>query len=148
MTDFKKLIPELSDWNNGKGIDIASWIGCVGDFQKAIGYSVMFWPQLEEVEGYIIKASVPNKILQGWIQKYNGNRKAIEAMANHLHIRDLQYYGCPDITPERLAYLGTVLKDIYECKLKCQFSDKNFCVELHEGDSGNIDGYELTFYQI
>ncbi|HSA77298.1 MAG TPA: hypothetical protein VLG72_00365 [Nitrospirota bacterium] len=48
MSDFNKLIPELSDWNNGKGIDVVSWIGCVGDFQKAIGYSVMFWPHFEE----------------------------------------------------------------------------------------------------
>lgn len=68
-------------------------------------------------------------------------------MVNHLHIRDLQYYGCPDLTPDRLAYLGAVLKDIYECKLMCQFPDKTFSVEFHEGDSDNIDGYELTFYQ-
>ena len=51
MIDFNKLIPELKDWNNGKGIDIYSWIGCVGDFQKAIGYSVIFWPEFIEIDG-------------------------------------------------------------------------------------------------
>ena len=44
-TDFHKLIPELKDWNNGDGIDVQSWIECVGSFQKAIGYSTMFWPE-------------------------------------------------------------------------------------------------------
>lgn len=30
MTDFNALIPEMSSWNNGKGIDVDSWIGCAG----------------------------------------------------------------------------------------------------------------------
>lgn len=41
MTDFAKLIPELPDWNNGKGIDVESWIDCIGTFQLAVGYSTL-----------------------------------------------------------------------------------------------------------
>jgi len=48
-TDFDKLIPELKDWNNGKSVDVQSWIECGGDFQKAIGYSAMFWPEFVEI---------------------------------------------------------------------------------------------------
>lgn len=56
-TDFNLLIPELKDWNNGQGIDIESWIGCMGDFEKAIGYSVIFWPSFVEIEGCVFHLS-------------------------------------------------------------------------------------------
>lgn len=38
-------------------------------------------------------------------------------MMNHLHIADIQHYGCEDISRERLVYLGRVLLEIYRAKL-------------------------------
>jgi len=147
MTDFAKLIPELPNWNNGKGIDVASWIGCMGDFQKAIGYSVIFWPEFIEIDGYVLRAGVTREALQRWIEHCGTEKKSIEGTANHLHIRDLQYWNCPDATPERLVYLGRVLKEIYECKLRRDFPERTFKVEFYEGDADDLDGFELTFYQ-
>jgi hypothetical protein len=149
MTDFSKLILELPDWNNGAGIDVTSWIGCVGDYEKAIGYSTIFWPEFVEIDGYVLRASagVNRESLHRWKDGCGGNRKEIEALGNHLHLRDIQYWGCPGATPERLSYLGKILKEIYECKLKRDFPDRAFVVELTEGDAEDLDGFMLTFYQ-
>jgi hypothetical protein len=147
--DFSTLIPELPDWNNGAGINVHSWIGCSGDFQKAIGYSTIFWPEFIEVDGCIVLADTPPDNVARWLNQTKGDKQAAEAVMNHLHLRDLHYYGCPDATPERLAYLGEVLKDIYECKLRRDFPGRELTVELQcpKDDSSSIDDYILMFYQ-
>jgi len=149
MTDYNKLIPELKDWNNGKGIDVKSWIGCVGDFQKAIGYSTIFWPKFVEVEGCVVRDGVPAENLKQWIEHYKGDLESVEAMVNHLHISDLHHDGGEDVLPERLKYLGNVLREIYECKLKRDFPDKKFIVEFEDTPQtpGDTLDYILTFSQ-
>jgi hypothetical protein len=148
MTDFSKLIPELPKWNNGAGIDVVSWIGCVGDFEKAIGYSTIFWPKFVEIVGFIVREGTTKDNIKSFEKQCGGERKQIESLINHLHIRDIQYWECPGSTPERLAYLGKVLKETYECKLKRDFPDRQLVVELTEGDSEDLDGFMITFYQI
>lgn len=146
-TDFTQLIPELNEWNNDKGIDVGSWIGCVGDFQKAIGYSTIFWPDFVEVEGCIVREGVSRENVIEWIAKYTEPSRAEETI-NHLHLDGLQYMGCEDISSERLSYLGRILKDIYACKLKRDFPDKTFVVKFDEPeDKQDFTHYILTFYQ-
>jgi hypothetical protein len=152
MTDYNKLIPELKDWNDGKGIDVKSWIGCVGDFQKAIGYSTIFWPKFVEMAGCVVRDGIPIEILEQWIEHYKGDLESVEAMVNHLHISGLHHHdceGCEEVLPEGLKYLGNVLKEIYECKLKRDFPDKKFIVEFEDTPQspGDILDYILTFYQ-
>lgn len=52
--DANQLIPELSQWNNGAGIDVATWIGCVGRYDHAIGYASIFWPEFVMHDGCIL----------------------------------------------------------------------------------------------
>lgn len=35
--DFPTLIPELSKWNDGAGIEQQAWIECVGNYELATG---------------------------------------------------------------------------------------------------------------
>jgi hypothetical protein len=148
VTDFNEIVPELKDWNNGKGIDIESWIGCIGDFQKAIGYSAMFWPEFKEVNGCVVNANASEKIINDWIKKSPENPKAVEPVMNHLHIADLHYEDRENVSVKALAYLGNVLKEIYQCKLQRDFPDKTFVVEFTKPeDENDIIGYEMTFYQ-
>lgn len=148
MSDFNQLIPELKDWNDGRGIDVQSWIGCVGDFQKAIGYSTIFWPRFVEIEGCVLRGGLDLENVQQWLKQCGGNCSAAEATINHLHLEDLHYVGCPDATPERLIYLGRVLKEIYECKLARDFPKRDFVVVFDEPESGrDTTEYILTFYQ-
>ena len=148
MTNFNELIPEMRDWNNGAGIDVESWIGCVGSFQMAIGYSTIFWPEFVEVEHYVFRAGFSIESLRGCERQCGGNRRGIEAVMNHLHIADIQYYGCEDITRERVVYLGRVLSEIYRLKLSWQFPSRRFEVQFDDSPVEDITDYQMTFTQM
>jgi hypothetical protein len=141
MTDYKKLVPEISEWDNGQGVSISDWIQMTGDYAHAVGYSVVFWPSFVEREGFIFREDVKN--IDRWVKAYNGDRKTIESTANHIHLTDLHCNDMQGNTPERIQYLASVLKAFYTCKLKRDFPDRLFCVEV----SGEPKAPILTFYQ-
>jgi hypothetical protein len=147
MTDFNELIPEMRDWNNGRGIDIRSWIGCSGSFQLAIGYSTVFWPRFVEFEEYVLREGFSVQSLRQFEEACAGDRRRVEAVMNHLHLADIQYYGCEDLTRERVVYLGQVLHEIYEAKLAWQFPDRRFEVCSDDAHLDDVMDYEITFFQ-
>jgi hypothetical protein len=87
--NFNNLIPELPKWNDGNGIDIVTWIGCVGNFEHAIKYSSLFWPEFTEHAGCILWADFKIDAYDGFMRQTGGNKKAVEAVMNHVHILDL-----------------------------------------------------------
>ncbi len=145
--DFNDLIPEMREWNDGKGIGIEAWVGCTGNFQLAVGYSVVFWPQFVEFEGYVLRKGFSLDSLRGFESQNHGERRPVEAVMNHLHIADIQRYGCEDLTRERVVYLGGVLKEIYQVKLAWQFPSKRFEVVFQDDDSEDLLDYQITFFQ-
>ena len=149
MLNYDKLIPEMSEWNNGDGVNIDTWICGSGNFQLAIGYSTIFWPSFKLINGYVVRADYSNHAYLNTSSDLNDEeRKSLESTANHLHLLDLHYVGCKDASYERLIYLGNILKEIYECKLKHDFPDRSFVVEFIMPDnSDDLNGYILTFYQ-
>src|SRR5208282_5788612 len=104
------MVAELSAWNNGRGIDLRSWVGCSGNFRLAVGYSTIFWPRFILFENYILREDFSVDSLREFENQRRGDRRSVEAVMNHLHIADIQYYGCEDITEERILYLGRILK--------------------------------------
>jgi hypothetical protein len=139
---------ELAAWNNGRGIDLESWVGCSGNFGLAVGYAAIFWPEFIECEGYILRAGFSLDSLRGFEQRTGLDRARVESVMNHLHIADIQYYGCPDGSPDKLLRLGTVLKEIYEARLRWQFPSRPCRVSLFVPDEPeDLMQYELTFWQ-
>jgi hypothetical protein len=53
--DFAALIPELPKWNGGAGIEPQAWIECVGNYELATGYSLIFWPSFVRFEDYVLR---------------------------------------------------------------------------------------------
>ena len=150
MTDFNELIPEMRQWNNGKGIDVESWVGCEGNFRLAIGYSTIFWPQFVEFEGYVFREGFSVEGLRGFEHSRScGNtRQCVEATMNHLHLDGIQHWGCEDISKERLIYLGRILAEIYRAKLAWQFPEKRFEVVFDDSPENELTDYQITFYQV
>jgi hypothetical protein len=148
MPDFNELIPELRDWNGGAGVDVDAWTGCSGNFQLAIGYSEVFWPRFVEFETYILREGFSMKSLRAFECNPPNDRQSVESVMNHLHIADIQFYGCEDASKERLIYLGTVLREIHEAKLKWQFPNRHFEVHFFTPDTeDDLWGYQITFFQ-
>jgi hypothetical protein len=140
---------ELGAWNNGAGIDLESWIGCEGRFASAVGYSTVFWPEIEEIGGDVLRSGTSEDSIRAWASQAGATRQSVEAMLNHLHLADIQHYGCRDCTSDKLLVLGRVLKEIYEAKLFRQFPGRNFCVSLHVPENPeDLQDYEITFWQV
>lgn len=139
---------ELAAWNTGDGIDLESWISCVGNFSLAVAYLSVFCPQFVEFEGYILRDGFQLSSLRGFEKSCSGDRKAVEAVMNHLHIADIQHCGCEDILKDKVLLLGSKLKEIYEARLQWQFPDRPCTVSFYQPDNGDdLEAYEITFWQ-
>jgi len=139
---------ELSAWNNGEGIDLDSWVGCEGNFRLAVGYASIFWPTFVEFERYIFTEGFSINSVRGFESQNGSIPKSVEWIINHLHIADIQHYGCEDISKDKIVLLGNTLKEIYESKLKIQYPDKPCVVEFYQPeDSNDLIQYQLSFWQ-
>jgi hypothetical protein len=147
MIDYDKLIPELPEWNGGKGIDVQTWIDCSGNFQLAVGYSTVFWPRFVEFEGYVLREGFSIDSLRGFQQQCKGSRRSVEWVMNHRHIGALHYHDFRRFTAEHALYLGRVLREIYQVKLAWQFPSRRFEVIFDESEQPDLMAYEITFYQ-
>ncbi|HZP68184.1 MAG TPA: hypothetical protein VFB32_17915 [Rudaea sp.] len=142
------MASELQAWNQGRGIDLQSWVGCKGSFALAVGYTSIFWPRLVEFEGYILHEGFSVESLRGFEASYSGNRLTVEATINHRHIADIQHLGCEDLTQDKILLLGNVLHEIYEAKLLWQFPDRPCKVSFFAPeDPADLMGYQVTFWQ-
>ncbi|MNF86597.1 hypothetical protein D3C84_690380 [compost metagenome] len=148
MEPPESMQTELSKWNNGSGIDLESWVGCSGNFSLAVGYITVFWPEFVELEGYIVRAGTLESSIRSFEAREQIQRKTVELVINHLHIADIQYYGCDDISKDKLVILGNTLKEIYESKLKWQFPSKPCTVEFYiPDDDQDFQEYQISFWQ-
>lgn len=146
-TDFTKLIPELSDWNNGAGISVESWVACSGSFELAVGYSRLFWPEFVEHDGCVLFAGFSEDFYRGCGARCGSDRRSLESVMNHRHVFDHFSHAGGSATVDQILYLGRVLKDIWQAKLARDFPDRTFVVSFPEGPFEDLFEYEVTFWQ-
>ena len=147
--DFTALIPELSKWNDGSGIDAESWIGGVGNYELAVGYSLIFWPHFVEFDGYVLRESqFSESNLRDWERATDGDQRAIEAVINHVHLHDIHGINGVEATEAQLRYLGRILRETIEAKLKRDFPLRAFEVVFNDEPGLDLIDYEVTFWQI
>lgn len=144
--DLAELVPELASWNDGAGIDPESWIGCVGNYELAIGYSLIFWPSFVRFDGYVLREGFSTESLKGFEKATACDRVSVEAVMNHVHIADIHRNG--EATEHQLRYLGRVMRDIHEAKLGLDFPELRFAVSFNDEAGLDPIDYELTFWQI
>jgi hypothetical protein len=145
--DYSLLIPELPTWNNGQGIDVDSWLGCKGDFQLAIAFSRLFWPEFVEHDGCVLRAEFSPSTYQDFFAACKGDRAAVEGVMNHKHLLEFFHHPAPTATTEQLLFLGRVLKKIHAVKLAHDFPDRSFEVHFDEGPFDDLIDYQFTFWQ-
>lgn len=143
--DFSSLIAELPRWNNGAGIAPEAWIGCMGNYELATGYSLVFWPRFVEFEGYVLRHDFEERALRSVEACAAGNRQGVEALMNHLHINDLHYEQTA--TEAQLRYLGRILKATHEAKLALDFPSRRFAVSFNDEPGLAPGDYQLTFFR-
>ena len=144
--DFNTLIPEMKDWNNGKGIDIDSWIQCMANHKVLVGCSRILWPSFVEHDGCILLGdSVNEERYQGFLKGANGDKRVAEATMNHQHV--LHLFGTELPTRELVLYVGRLLKEIWQVKLHHDFPGRRITVSFPDEDDLDLIDYEITFFQ-
>lgn len=141
------LIPETRAWNDGKGIDANSWLSCVGSFAHAIAYGELFWPDFVEHDGCIFFAGFSEASYHGFLEQTKGNKKAVEGVMNHRHVLDLFPSDYANATRDQIVYLGRLLREMWETKLRRDFPQKTFVVSFAGDAAEDLLGYEVTFFQ-
>lgn len=140
---------ELGLWNDGRGIDLESWVGCMGNFALATGYLTLFWPRFVEFEGYIFREGFSIESLRAWEAASGSTRKSVEWVMNHLHIADIHYNDNEHLAEDKVILLGESLKEIYQFKLALQFPNSPCVVEFYKAAPGGaIEDYEIAFWQL
>jgi hypothetical protein len=144
--DLAALIPETREWNEGRGITPDDWISCVGTYELAVGYSLIFWPKFVTFEDYVLRDGFLESSVRGFEKMTNGDRRSVEAVMNHVHMADL-HANVQEPNVDQLRYLGRTLKRIYEAKLRSDFPDCRFTVSFNDERDLDPIEYELTFWQ-
>jgi hypothetical protein len=144
---LSQLVPETQEWNDGRGIDLLSWIGCVGSSEHAIAYGELFWPDFVEFDGCVFFAGFCEVNYRGFMTQTGGDRRAVEAIMNHRHITDIFFGSGNEPTRCQVIYLGRLLREMLAAKLYREFPEKAFVVSFPEVPSEQLLDYEITFYQ-
>ncbi len=143
---------ELGAWNQGKGMDLDSWISCSGNYSLAVGYSTIFCPNFIEFEEYILSADEIDeailKSIRGFEYQAGSTPKSVEWVINHLHIADIHYGDCEDLSVDKVLIIGDALKNIYEARLSYLFPSKPCVVEFYKPeDPRDLEDYQISFWQ-
>jgi len=141
---------ELQACNNGKGIDLESWIGLSGNFSLAVGYASIFCPKFIQFEDYIFVGEDMDDDSIKTVRAFEkGNTpQSVEIVINHFHIWHLHYVGCPDLSVDKVIVIGEALKNIYEARLQYLFPERPCTVEFFKPeDSEDIEKYYISFWQ-
>jgi hypothetical protein len=145
--DFNALLPELSAWDDGKGIDVESWLIRVGSHEHAVAYARLFWPAFTVHEGCVLFAGFSVEVFHGFMEQTGGNKQAVESVMNHRHILDLFQQAERETTEEVIRHLGRVLKDMWSCKLRRDFPERTIVVAFQQDGVDDLLDYEITFFQ-
>ena len=139
----KPPTPRLSEYP-GSPLD---WVQGFGDADEAIAYASIFWPEFVTHDGCVFLEFDDIRYAE-WMNVTGGNRQRVEATMNHRHIMHLFGQQRPRPTRERLIQLGRLLKQMWECKLKREFPDRQLLVRFNEEDASELSDYEIRFHQV
>lgn len=92
----------------------------------------MFWPSLVRFGEYVLREQSANaSSVEGWQEQFAGDKSAVEAMLNHVHIIDLHLNGSV-CSEAQLIDLGRTLKEISQAKLAVAFPGERFEVTFDD----------------
>ena len=143
--ELEKLVPELSRWNDGRGIDIVSWINGTGNFEHGIAYGRLFWQDFVEYDDCVLFAGFKESSYLGFMKHTGGNKEAVERVMNHHHLSD--FFLNQEQTTDQIIYFGRLLQEIWQAKLKFDFPTRNVIAKFYEGENYDLWDYEITIFQ-
>lgn len=141
-------LPVYQRWRSSRhGIKSSPWtfLSETGDFQRAVLWSKLFWPEFVEQDGGVFLAeNFTPETYEQWRKELAGDMREIERAMNHVHVYDL-FLNSPDndVDAAVYEYLARVLAQCWTAALKAAFPDRSFDVRSRSADEDY--GPTLTF---
>lgn len=139
------MIPELQIWNDGSGISAENWLCVVARSDEAVAYTALFWPTLVIHKDYVLRHDFSLKNLE-INEAARSTRQQIEAMLNYNSLENF-FRGDGEaeaVAYERARYVGNIMVDMLDAKLRRDLPDRLFKIELIDDD----DDFAVTFWQV
>ncbi|MGY8768543.1 MAG: hypothetical protein ACKVH8_08970 [Pirellulales bacterium] len=146
-SDTDNVIPELQDWNDGRGIDMDGYLSCMGNYELAIVYAKFYWPNFVEHDGCIFRGALNIEIYEQWKGETKGNKTAIESVMNHVHILDMFPNVEQPPTRQQIVFIGRQLKEMWTAKLHSDFPNKDVVVDFFDDCGDDLLEYQITYFQ-
>ncbi|GAA0731809.1 hypothetical protein [Sphingomonas japonica] len=112
-----------------------------------MAYTALFWPKLVVRKDYVLRHdfSLENLAIN---EAGHSTRQQIEAMLNY---NSLENYFRRDgeveaVADERARYIGAIMVDMLDAKLRRDMPDRQFRIELIDDDDD--DDFAVTFWQV
>ncbi len=151
MAPLNPLLPDLSAWNHGDGIDATNWLYAIATSDVAVAYSELFWPTFVEFEGYIFREGFTIEAVRSWEHAENSSRLLVESYVNTFDVGELFTLNNEEWSPLvklRAIHIGRVLAEVHEVKLKRDFPDRTFKVSFFDGSQEEDGEVSLSFWQL
>jgi hypothetical protein len=144
----KSMTDELGAWNNGAGIPLETWAECEGNYKLAVGYAALLWPRFEAVGKYILVEGASKENIEGFENQPGSTPKGVEWTLNHWHLADLHVHDDDNLSADKLLFVGNIVKEMWEAKLRNQFPDRPCAVEFYvPEDPEELWEYQISFWQ-
>lgn len=99
----------------------------------AIAFAGLFWPRFVEVRGCVLLAEhFDAASFERWWEQLDGDRPAIEATINHLHLWDVFDPEADGVPPAGMRWLAAVLARTWRAALDEQFPDRELTVSVSD----------------
>lgn len=144
LPDFTELKSQAS-WN----YSFKNYIETRGSFELAAAFAKLFWPDLIEYRGCVLRADgFSEQSFDEWWQQAKGNRTTIERVLNLLHVRELVPSDTSDLDESVYRYLGQTLAAMWACRVKLLFPSRSFIVQVEDLDEeGNAAAPTVYLYE-
>lgn len=140
------VLPELREWNDGKGVSPEAWLNSFGSVPQALMYSALFCPEFVEFEGCLLWHDASPEMFVQWMTTLGGNRSAVERVMNHVHLTDLFLNAPQPPTDAQVDHLGHVLQDLWGLQLRRDFPHLDVQVAFEWDDPEASDTAQITVY--
>ena len=150
MQHFDDLIPEMKEWNDGRGIHVGDWLACYGNYELTVAYTSLFWPEFVIHDDCVFSAPFTEQhkeSYKGFMKQTDGHKSSVEAVMNHQHILDLFPNVEAEPTRDQVLHIGRILRQMWQKKLNSDFPDREITVSFPEEHCEDLLDYEVTFFQ-
>ena len=134
------------NWSQPDSMDELAYLNFNIHPEDVLIASNLFLPKFISHEDSIFwEARFDESSYSNWKQQFGSDRGKLERMLNHVHLYDLFDQCQDDVSDDLFLSLAERMKLCWEMKLKLEFPDRKFIVELSSGDEDY--GPTLVFYQ-